>query len=179
MAMGMDVKQKIAKSLEKLLKKKNFDDITVINIVEESGISKATFYRYFKDKYAVVEYECEKSIMFFDSDIEVNPNLLHNMHKNLFEYIYLKKDFYSSVVKIYGQNSFVEIFTQSGVKIFFSVYNKKHDEIPEELKKITELYCYGFAMIVQNWILQGFKKSPEYMSQITYACIPESIKKYL
>ena len=82
MAMGMDVKQKIAKSLEKLLKKKNFDDITVINIVEESGISKATFYRYFKDKYAVVEYECEKSIMFFDSDIEVNPNLLHNMHKN-------------------------------------------------------------------------------------------------
>ena len=34
-------------------------------------------------------YECEKSIMFFDSDIEVNPNLLHNMHKNLFEYIYL------------------------------------------------------------------------------------------
>ena len=97
----------------------------------------------------------------------------------MMEYIYSKREFYSEIVKIEGQNSFVEVSSKSGVEIFMKIYKKKYKSIPEELIKMTEFYCGGMAVLLQNWAIQGFRESPEYISKITYASIPEELRKYL
>ena len=174
-----DIKAKVAGSLEKLLKEKNFSTITVQEILDLSGVSKSTFYRYFKDKYAIVEYVCTGNMMFFESYVPGNISSLQKMHRNMMEYIYSKRELYSEIVKIEGQNSLVEVWSKAGVEIFMKIYKKKYKIIPEELIKMTEFYSGGMAVLLQNWAVQGFRESPEYMSKITYACIPEVIKKYL
>ena len=46
----MNSKEILAESLEKLLMKKNLDDIQVSEIVSGTSLSRKTFYRHFKDK---------------------------------------------------------------------------------------------------------------------------------
>ncbi|GEM_PF-5947018 len=47
----MNVRKIITGSFNKILQKYSMDDITVNMIIEEAEISKPTFYRYYKDKY--------------------------------------------------------------------------------------------------------------------------------
>ena len=44
----------IVDAFNHLISQKRFDDITVVDIVSEADVSKATFYRYFHDKYDVM-----------------------------------------------------------------------------------------------------------------------------
>jgi len=46
----------ILQAFNKLAKKKDFDKITVEQICKEAEVSRATFYRYFEDKYDVMNY---------------------------------------------------------------------------------------------------------------------------
>lgn len=177
--MEKGTKAKITSAFEKLLETKSFENITIQNIVEASGVSKATFYRHFKDKYAVAEWECAKGVEFFSSYCPNNYAQIQIMNRNYLEYIYSKRNFYSAISKIEGQNSFIEISSTHTENIFLNIYEKKNRKIPEEIKVITKFYCYGVAVIMQNWIVHGFRESPEYMSGITLDCVPEILKKYL
>lgn len=52
----MNSKSMLAESLEKLLMKKNLDDIQVSEIVAGTSLSRKTFYRHFKDKYDLANW---------------------------------------------------------------------------------------------------------------------------
>lgn len=62
--MSTFTKKAIIESFIKILEKKNFDKITIKDIIEESGVSRSTFYYHFVDIYELAEetfeYECQK-----------------------------------------------------------------------------------------------------------------------
>lgn len=52
----MKIEKKVAEellfgALSKLLHEKSLDKLSVIDIIRESGVCRATFYRYYSDKY--------------------------------------------------------------------------------------------------------------------------------
>lgn len=49
-----DVENKIADALLKLMDEKDYDSITITEIVEKAGVSRVTYYRYFKTKEDIV-----------------------------------------------------------------------------------------------------------------------------
>ena len=49
-------KQAFAASLTNLLRKEAIEKITVDQICEEANVHRSTFYRYFTDKYDLLEY---------------------------------------------------------------------------------------------------------------------------
>ncbi|MBR5991226.1 MAG: TetR/AcrR family transcriptional regulator, partial [Clostridia bacterium] len=55
-------KNDILVAFNTLAEKKGFERITVQMIADEAGISRATFYRYFKDKYDVMNFNYTKFI---------------------------------------------------------------------------------------------------------------------
>ncbi|MBR6479997.1 MAG: TetR/AcrR family transcriptional regulator, partial [Clostridia bacterium] len=55
-------KNDILTAFNALIETKGFDKITVQMIIDEAGIGRATFYRYFKDKYDVMNYNYMKFI---------------------------------------------------------------------------------------------------------------------
>lgn len=176
--MDMSVKQKIAYNFEKLLTSKSFDDITVMNIVEASGISKATFYRYFKDKYDVLGYGIKNSIdSFFEPYLKGYS--LKTVHFDFQEYLYSKKDFFYKAMKTEGPNSFENSLIEASVDLFYKIFEEKSVKVTKEIADITDLYCHGATSYLRKWIMGGFKETPEYISKITYESIPEKIKKYL
>ncbi len=176
--MDISVKQKIAFAFEKLLTSKNFDDITVMNIVEASGTSKATFYRYFKDKYDILDYGVKNGIdTFFEPYLKGNS--LQTVHYDFQEYLYSKKEFFYKVMKTEGPNSFENSLIEASVNLFYKIFELKSVTVTPEIADITELYCRGAVLYLKKWIMGGFKEPPEYVSKITYASIPEALKKHL
>ena len=63
-------KKRIAKAFALLLEKKEFDKISVSNIMELSGIRRQTFYNYFLDKFDLIEW-----ILKTDLQEQVTDNL--------------------------------------------------------------------------------------------------------
>jgi len=49
-------KDHILNSFNRLLREHHFEEITVKMIMEESGVSRSTFYRHYFDKYDVMNY---------------------------------------------------------------------------------------------------------------------------
>ena len=50
----------LREAMEDLLEKKNFDQIHIKELGEESMIPRATFYNYFEDKYDLLDYVFEE-----------------------------------------------------------------------------------------------------------------------
>lgn len=176
--MDSNIKLKIASAFEKLLVSKSFDDITVINIVETSGISKATFYRYFKDKYDILDYGVKLGIDSFFKPY-LKGDSLQTVHYDFQEYLYSKKEFFYKVMKTEGPNSFENSLIEASIDLFYKIFEIKSVTVTPEIADITELYCQGAVSYLKKWIMGGFKESPEYISKITYASIPEELRKYL
>ena len=53
-------KEDILRAFNSLIEATDFDKITVQMIIDEAGIGRTTFYRYFKDKYDVMNYNYER-----------------------------------------------------------------------------------------------------------------------
>ena len=94
--MPVDIKQMISDHLTALLMKKNLEDITVKNLVEDCRISRQTFYYHFQDLTDVIQWKIhqeiqrslqnslkaeslEESIRFFTSGADRNRQLLKNL----------------------------------------------------------------------------------------------------
>ncbi|WP_430611649.1 TetR/AcrR family transcriptional regulator [Enterococcus sp. DIV0876] len=58
-----------------LLKRKNFHDITIQDIADEADIGKATFYRHYPDKYALVEDLVLARLEIFYHKMRINPKI--------------------------------------------------------------------------------------------------------
>ena len=63
----------IAEALLKLMKAKDFRDITVTEIVKRAGVGRATFYRYFTDKESVIVYYFNRLNEKFNENIRYIP----------------------------------------------------------------------------------------------------------
>ncbi len=176
--MDMTVRQKIAYTFEKLLVSKSFDEITVSSVIEKSGVSRGTFYRYFKDKYDIVDYSIRNHLdSFFEPYLDGGS--FQVVHEKFHEYLYSKKEFFYKAMKTEGPNSFENSIIDASIDLFHKIYRMKSVAITPELMDVTELYCLGAVSYLKKWVTGGFKESPEYISRITYAGIPEAIKKHL
>ncbi|MBQ9000961.1 MAG: TetR/AcrR family transcriptional regulator [Eggerthellaceae bacterium] len=51
-----DIKMSVVDAMDELMREKPIDRLSVASICENAGISRATFYRYFTDKFSVVQW---------------------------------------------------------------------------------------------------------------------------
>lgn len=94
----------ICKGLDKLMLTLDYNDITVTNIVNTSGVGRATFYRLFDDKSDVVLYKMES--VFTELICREGPYSNSNMIViSIFEICLDQKELFLSLIKanLYGE----------------------------------------------------------------------------
>ncbi len=119
------VEDKIIRSFKTLVNKYSFDKITVTMIADMSGISRPVFYRYFKDKYELMDY-----MLYHDVTKELHNLLEHDMVeeavKYLFTHISNEAKLYKKLFETVGQNSFEKVMIEQFTD-FFSKHLKVFD----------------------------------------------------
>lgn len=142
---SIQTRKMIKKAVLNLMEDQSFTTITISDIVQEAGLTRSSFYRYFDDKYAVIE--------------EIENEIIHHMETNIIgqvELLMSKSSKYDQILHILtnfsqetsrstillsenGDPSFVHKLSKSIKENFpsgerFSDIPSKYDDLANDLK---------------------------------------------
>lgn len=161
-------KQAIVLHTKKLTAEKSFQKTSVIDIAKACGINRNTFYYYFDDKYAVIQYIFEEEVVpvlqpFFSC------GSLADSVSALCSHMKKEKAFYS---KILQDNSYhclrqmlVQYYTRFLVEMASQHFaqhqiNESHREI------VARFYAHGTVGMICDWAARDMKLDSSFVTQI-------------
>lgn len=168
-----------AASLMELLSKMPLTKINVKDIVENCDLSRQTFYRYFKDKYDLINWCLKREMDQLNEELEKDPTAYLQITIRLLNMIKSQKNFYISAFKMSGQNAMVDFFinysARFGIEYF---YPQVHDEKSwEKLAFAFRYTAYGSVYSIINWALTGMKESPENLANLMADAMPPEVRQ--
>ncbi len=144
------IKTCFAHALIKLMKEKNYNNITISEICNEAGFGRTSYYRYFtNNKDELILFiskskwlECKKN----------HPEEVKEEGKLLLNHVYNNKNFF---VLLRKHNLNALIF-----EIFYNIFGRQKEE--------NEILSYGKAFfagayfgVIYEWIVEGCKDTPD------------------
>lgn len=149
----MKAKDYIMEGLLQLMKKKNYNDITITDITNSAGVNRVTFYRNFNTKDDVIK-ECLKVCNAnFDKIKNPNDNALYQM----LQYFEINK---KTISLLYKSNC-SHLLTEHILHTWN--YDKSDTNIVAYTKSAWAYFMFGWA---NEWYLRGMQESPEEMVKI-------------
>ncbi|SDZ53607.1 DNA-binding transcriptional regulator, AcrR family [Evansella caseinilytica] len=165
-----------------LLHEKNYNSISVKDIVEKADYNRSTFYFHYKYKEELVE-ELNESLLeglingFFKNDNSEGHNITET-NIAIFHYILNKKEFFVLWKTSEAIPHIQEVFIQKFTRVF-----KKELATSTRINKAidTDIYvvfiAYGLLGLILDWIKRDFSDTPEYMrKQLVYFLNQHPIK---
>lgn len=167
----INTKQIILDATIKLMKDNKPNKLTVQRIIDEAKVSRSTFYSFFSDKYDVINY-------YFKYYLDSRPEDCKN--NCAYKFLYDNRDYFINAFDIDGQNSFKNFFYDHYYKSCSEVYlaNMNKESLSDDERIEIEFYCIGALHIAKKWLMDGAKKSPEDMTELTQKLIPEKYWRY-
>ena len=141
-----------------LLKEKSFDDITVSQICDRSGVHRATFYKHFDDKYEFLSFCIESLLSDIDMSVLETDLSPENIKKSctvfvkmIFEYInkykYIFTAVFSSNQSIVFNHQLEKMVTSFCLEKFSSVLKG----IPEYKLELLSNFYSGAVLEALKW----------------------------
>ena len=168
----------IIDAFNRLISKYSFEKISVNMIVQEAHVSRATFYRHFKDKYEVMNYNYKRLLDHLSSPEQCHGFL--ELFSALFREAQNNWSFLRNATDTLGINSFGDyIYTYSYNLVDEMMrQNRKGYGLTEPEKLQCDVFCHGCSFMYQQWILGKYHLSPENAAQTLYDMMPEAFKHY-
>ena len=177
-----DAREKILNAFNELSTRSDFESITVFQIVEKAGIARATFYRWFKDKYDVMNYNYS-----FLLDSYMNSGSLTTM-EDLFVLLLEEADRsryrLQPLFKSEGVNSFysfIRNYSFTAAKNFYE-YGDVHGSgekkrvMSEQEAVQLRIFAGGAAAFYKDWIQGKCRLSAEEAAAAMAEILPPFLK---
>lgn len=175
-------KDVLKKSLIILMQEKSINSITVKELCEKADINRGTFYLHYKDVFHMLS-EIEKELFEEFQDMilsyEISPDKIETkpILKDIFTFITKNSDFCIVILCERGDMAFMK-------KIVSVIYEKGYSDWSNILKKndkdLFDKYysfiLYGAIGLIDYWLKNGLKESPEYMAMLTENIILNGLK---
>ena len=164
MSDSLITKRAIATSIKELMRKKNFQKISVSDVVQNCGINRQTFYYHFKDKYDLVNWIYYDEVVAvirskrFDDWNEIVLAILTSMNR--------EQHFYKNVLNNIEQNTLQNDFFDVTKKIIterMDAFAKDKELDRKDKDFVADFYAYGLVGIIVQWAHHEMKESPEQM----------------
>ena len=175
----MNSKKLLSESLEKLLLKKNLDDIQVSEIVAGTSLSRKTFYRHFKDKYDLVSWYFaqfyEASFGRITDDLTWEEALLRYLDIYQEKYSVLKNAYASRDIN--GLRTYDIAVTRKTYEKYLAI--KGADINAETMRFAIDIASRGGTDMVIEWLLSGMKMEKSKLVRLLKQTLPNDILKYI
>lgn len=171
-------KRAIVNGFNTLIAKRDFDDITAKDIMLEAKVSKATFYRYFKDKYDVMNYNY-KSIL----DEALSTEGIDN-YRDLFLQLYnMGAERLASISRTFGStgvNSFERYIYEYSSDIVEKItrQNRENAGLTESEIMQLDVFCYGISFMYKKWVNSTYDISAEEAADRLFEMMPPTLRDY-
>lgn len=172
----------LKRSLITLMKDKSINSITVKELCEKADINRGTFYLHYNDVFHMLD-EIEKELFEEFQDMilshEISPDKIETkpILKDIFTFIAKNSGFCMVILCERGDMLFMK-------KIVSVIYEKGYSDWSNILKKndkdLFDKYysfiLYGAIGLIDYWLKNGLKESPEYMAILTESIILNGLK---
>ena len=114
------IKNAVAEGMKDLIRERTIDNISVTDICEKTGLNRRNFYRYFHDKYEVVEW-----IYYHDYILNTEHYegwTFWDYFPHITEIIYSDRAYYANAFRYTGQNSFRDCVVRYLVRLIREDY---------------------------------------------------------
>ncbi len=170
-----DTKYRIADALEFLMQTKSISKISISDIMNKSGLSRQTFYRYFIDIYDLINWLHSERNQMSISIFEENKNVVESFDISL-KLMLRYKNFYKYIINLEGPNSFL-IFFSNQITTACKKYIGENRLNPELLLSIR-LYAIGATNIITDWIKNGMDIPTFVLAKYLYYSMPHNIFQF-
>lgn len=173
------VKWRIFEAASKLLAETDFDDLQVKDICKEAGVSRATFYRNFYDKYEIIQWHFNliAESYLYRSGYEytfVEANYLNTLE------ILRNKQFYCKAMQSHGYHSPVAFVRRElkrrGRDLLTGECGCK---ITPELEFEIDSYSYSSTHMVARWAKHGMETPPRELARWLVNTMPINLRRIL
>ncbi|WP_050810371.1 TetR family transcriptional regulator [Desulfitobacterium hafniense] len=166
------------KALSELLHKKTIDKLSVTDIIKASGVSRATFYRYYNDKYDLLNSNYKKilenTLFRFDEGIPWQDTQ-YLLYKELKDNLKL----FQNAIRSSDVNSLKNYIFNISMDFHLGVLQKNESDIQDwKVRKKIEACVYGNLEITVIWILEGAKEPIEDLMEVMNAVLPSEFRRY-
>lgn len=171
-----ETRYQFALAVKECMKEHSLDKITVTKIVEKSHMTRQTFYRYFKDKYDLVNWYFEKLVM--QSFRQMGTSLtLHEGLVKKFHFIENDYHFFKAAFSSQDYNSLVK-YDFDSIHAFYKniIVSKTGKPLDKETAFLLEMYCRGSIDMTVNWVKSNMPNTPEEMADLLIAALPPKLE---
>lgn len=168
----------IVSAFNRLIDRHDFQKISVDMIMKEASVSRSTFYRYFKDKYDVMNSNF-KSLL----DYYVAPERSGNYRDlcyHLFAFGQEHLKIFRRALETTGFNSFSNFIYEYSYKTALAITRDNRDGAgftpAEELQ--VDVFCNGICAVYRNMVYQRYTLDASTAADALYEMMPESLKHY-
>ena len=145
------MKDTIRKEFERLVVEKQNLKFNIQDICDGSCISRQTFYRYYRDKYEIIEEIVRYDLvdpLYPLMDNRVEPvDILENWYITLLK----KKSFYTIIMKEQGQNSFFESLIKYIYELELVCLKQQNINDEQDLDYLAYKFASMQAMLLKKW----------------------------
>ncbi len=180
MPFKIDTRRMLADALYQLTEEKEFQSITVQDIVNRCGASRATFYRYFRDKYELMCWYYEDFVR--RTFLETDTKLAWKEKLRYYAEFYMQhKAYFTNIVRYDGQNSFDDFLYAYSLAHFTKLAKQKYNVqvLSNEMIFAIKMYCYGNSFIVRDWLTGEINLTIDEFCQYRYEMMPQIMKDFL
>lgn len=168
----------IYEAMTKLLQTKSIESLTVNDIICTSGVSRATFYRHFLDKYDVMTsyYKSilETTLFTFNEGVPWRDAVC-----SIYGVIKDNPKFFQNAFRCQDANSLKCFIYRMSREFHQDILKRNGVDISDwKLVWILDSQIYGGLEITDRWIMGGAKESVEELVDVLTLSIPSVFVKY-
>ena len=159
----INTKRKLTNTLLLIIKEKNINDITVLELCNRANINRTTFYKYYKDIDDLVNIIEESLIIELKKGIvNIKRNFLITYTGQIIEQIAEHKDIYTVLLSENGDHKFLRRILSLVDKQSLEEWEKLLKKATrEDLEKINNFIVDGSTGIIEDWIKHKCKEDPQ------------------
>lgn len=160
-----------------LLREVPFENITVSMIIKRSGVSKSTFYRYFLDKYDVMNYNYKKNLDKWLRDS--NCKSWRELYRFIFQATDKDRKREKNAYSVVGTNSYSSFLYRYSYDAIEAMSKRcrSGQELSSKEKFDLSLFCYGGIAVNTDWVNGKMNDyTVEEISELIYLNMPETLR---
>ena len=177
-----NTKDLIAEALRMIMMEKPFENIRIKDICDRVGVVRVTFYNYFIDKYAALEYLIEKDLI-LPNENRIREGKFEEMIFSMMNVMDAKRDYYKIAFQVGGQNGFEDQLKIMMTRVFGRILEKYRQmsvgahELPNRVtaEYFAELFAYG----MRTWLFYPKKIAVDEARRYVAKVLRKEILGYL
>ena len=174
-----ETKYIFAQAIKDLIKVVPLDKIAVTDIVTRSGMTRQTFYRYFKDKYDLVNWYFEKLVLQSFRQMGNGCSLQEALQLK-FAFINSEHSFFKEAFKSNHYNNLVNYDFNCIYEFYKGIIEKNlNHSVDDDLDFLLKMYCKGSIDMTVDWVLNDMPISIEKIVSLLIEALPKRLEPFI